>query len=49
MEIVYVLLPLSILLAIGGFLAFFWAMRKGQFDDLKGPPVRAILDDETKE
>ena len=46
MEIVYVLLPLSLLLALGGLAAWFWAVRSGQFEDLDTPAMRALLDDE---
>ena len=47
MDIVFVLLPLSLLLAFGGFLAWVWAWRRGQFDDLDTPPLRSILDEQT--
>ena len=45
MTVIYVLIPLSILMA-GGFLwAFFWAVRSGQFDDACTPSMRVLLDD----
>lgn len=45
MTVIYLLIPLSILLA-GGFLwAFFWAVRSGQFDDTCTPSMRVLLDD----
>ena len=37
MEIIYVLIPLSILLMILAIGAFFWAVRNDQFDDLDSP------------
>jgi cbb3-type cytochrome oxidase maturation protein len=48
MEILYLLLPLSILLvtAIVGFV--IWAIQNGQFDDLKGPAHRILSDDDEK-
>ena len=46
MDIVYVLLPLSLLLAFFGALAYFWAVKTGQFEDLDTPPLRSLLDDE---
>lgn len=46
MSIVFVLLPLSILLALIGLLGFLWANRDGQFDDTSAPALRAILDDD---
>ncbi|RIL08616.1 MAG: cbb3-type cytochrome oxidase assembly protein CcoS [Proteobacteria bacterium] len=47
MEIVYVLLPLSLLLAGFFVLAYWWSARSGQFDDLNTPAVR-ILPEETE-
>lgn len=46
MEIVYFILPLALLFAGGAVWAFFWAARKGQFDDLDTPPFRVLMDDE---
>jgi cbb3-type cytochrome oxidase maturation protein len=46
MEIIYLLLPLSLVLAIIGFLAFRWAVRSGQFDDTKTPSMRMLFDDD---
>lgn len=45
MEILYLLIPLSVLLAflVGGL--FWWSVKSGQFDDLEGPAHR-VLDDE---
>ncbi|MFZ9363075.1 MAG: cbb3-type cytochrome oxidase assembly protein CcoS, partial [Arenimonas sp.] len=34
MNILLALIPISIVLLIIGILAFFWAVRKGQFDNL---------------
>jgi len=45
-DIVYLLIPLSLVLVflIGG--VFWWALRRGQFDDLEGPAQRILMDDE---
>ena len=48
MSVIYVLLPVSIALAVAGVLAFRWAVRSGQFDDLDTPPVRMLHDDESE-
>lgn len=47
MEILYLLIPLSVVLVflIGGI--FWWSVKSGQFDDLEGPAHR-ILQDEDK-
>ncbi|MDZ7791846.1 MAG: cbb3-type cytochrome oxidase assembly protein CcoS [Xanthomonadales bacterium] len=47
MEIIYVLIPLSILLMLLAIGAFFWAVRNDQFDDLDTPALD-ILDDDDK-
>lgn len=47
MNIIYVLIPLSILLMLLAIGAFFWAVRNDQFDDLDTPALD-ILDDEEK-
>lgn len=46
MSVLYLLIPLSILIAAIALGAFLWAVRRGQFDDLEGPAYRAMLDDE---
>lgn len=45
-DILYLLVPLSVVLvfAIGGL--FWWALRSGQFEDLEGPAHRILMDDE---
>ncbi|TJZ73539.1 cbb3-type cytochrome oxidase assembly protein CcoS [Chitiniphilus eburneus] len=46
MESLYLLIPLSVLLAfcIGGL--FWWAVKSGQFDDMEGPGHRILHDDD---
>ena len=46
MESLYILIPISILLAflIGYF--FWWSGKSGQFDDLEGPAHRILMDDD---
>ncbi len=46
MEIIYLLIPLSLVLICLIGWAFFWAIRSGQFDDLEGPAHRIIMDDD---
>lgn len=47
MSVMYMILPLSLVMALVAVLAFRWATRKGQFDDLDTPAWRAVLDDES--
>lgn len=46
MEILYLLIPLSIVLVALIVGAFLWAIRSGQFEDLDGPAHRILLDDD---
>ena len=48
MSIIFVLIPLGLLLLVSAVLAFFWAVRNGQFDDLESPGWRILMDDERK-
>ncbi len=47
MEVIFIVLPLAVLMAIVALSAFFWAVHRGQFDDLDTPAYRAVVDDET--
>ncbi len=46
MEIIYVLIPISIVILAIGIGLFFWATRSGQFDDLESPGLDILRDDE---
>jgi cbb3-type cytochrome oxidase maturation protein len=48
-EIIYLLIPLSLVLVGGIVWTFFWAVRSGQFDDLEGPAHRILMDDDGPE
>jgi len=45
MEIISVLMPLAILLALSFIAGFIWMTIKGQYDDLETPALRMLLDD----
>jgi cbb3-type cytochrome oxidase maturation protein len=45
MNVLVYLMPLALLLGLGGLAGFLWALDRGQFDDLDGAAWRAILDD----
>jgi cbb3-type cytochrome oxidase maturation protein len=45
MDIIFVLVPLTLILVVFGCWAFFWAVDAGQFDDLDSPAWDAIQDD----
>ncbi|MFV1972123.1 MAG: cbb3-type cytochrome oxidase assembly protein CcoS [Thiohalobacterales bacterium] len=46
MEVIYLLIPLSLVLVGVIVWAFLWAVRSGQFDDLEGPAHRILMDDD---
>lgn len=45
MTVLFLLVPLAVLLAAVALGAFFWAVHRGQFDDLDTPRYRALFDD----
>jgi len=45
MSVLFVVLPLAVLLSGLASLAFIWATRRGQFDDLDTPAVRLLNDE----
>ena len=46
MEILYLLVPISVVLVFLIGIAFWWSLRSGQFDDLEGPGYRILMDDD---
>lgn len=48
MSVIYLLIAVSIFVAIGFFIAFIIAVKSGQYDDDYTPSVRMLFDDETK-
>jgi len=49
MEILLLLIPLSVLLALAFGALFWWSVGSGQFDDLDGPAHRILADDDTSD
>jgi cbb3-type cytochrome oxidase maturation protein len=47
MDILYLLVPLSVVLVFLIGAVFWMALRSGQFDDLEGPAFKILLDDDT--
>lgn len=45
MEIIYLLVPLSLIFLGVGIWFFFWAVKHKQFDDMEGPAHRILMDD----
>lgn len=45
MTVLYLLIPLALLAAGSAVVAFLWATRSGQLDDLETPALRILHDD----
>jgi cbb3-type cytochrome oxidase maturation protein len=46
MEALYLLIPVSVLMVFVALWVFFTASDNGQFDDLVGPALRVLQDDD---
>jgi cbb3-type cytochrome oxidase maturation protein len=46
MTILTYLIPVALFLGVIGLLAFVWALRSGQYDDVEGSAERILIDDE---
>lgn len=46
MSSIGILLPIALLLGLGGLVAFLWSVRAGQYDDLDGAARRILTDEE---
>ncbi len=46
MSVIYMLLAISVLVALVFFAAFIFSVRSGQFDDAYTPSVRMLFEDE---
>ena len=49
MEIIFLLLAISICLALFFLISFLWASKNGQFDDTYGPAQRILFEDSDTE
>ncbi|MBI1316229.1 cbb3-type cytochrome oxidase assembly protein CcoS [bacterium] len=45
MSVLYVLVVVSLSVALGFLVAFVWSVRSGQLDDDRSPSVRMLIDD----
>lgn len=46
MSIIYMLLAISVVVALIFFMAFIFSVKKGQYDDVYTPSVRMLFEDE---
>ncbi len=49
MNIFYLLIGASLIVALIFLAAFIWAVKSGQFDDNETPPYRILFDDDSIE
>ncbi len=47
MDILYLLIPLSVVLVFLIAGVFWWSLSNGQFEDLEGPAYRILMDDDS--
>lgn len=46
MEILYLLIPMAVVVAVVAIVFFVWTVKSGQYDDLEGPAHRILMDDD---
>ena len=46
MDILYLLIPLSLVFVAVIAAVFLWAVKSGQFEDMEGPAHRILMDDD---
>lgn len=49
MNVIFILIAVSLLVAIGFLISFIWSIRTGQYDDDYTPSVRILFDDEVND
>ena len=47
MSTIYLMIPVTLLIAGGFLLAYIWSVRNGQFEDTTTPAMRMLSDDKT--
>ncbi|MEW6305295.1 MAG: cbb3-type cytochrome oxidase assembly protein CcoS [Verrucomicrobiota bacterium] len=49
MSVIFLLIPLSIVIATAFLVAFIWSVRSGQYEDTCTPSMRLLLDEKRPE
>lgn len=49
MKIIFLLIAIGLVIALGFLGAFLWAVKSGQYDDDYTPSIRILFDDNNKE
>lgn len=45
MKVIFLLIFISLIVALGFLVVFFWAVKSGQYDDDYTPSIRMLFDD----
>lgn len=48
MSVLFILIGVSLIVAIGFLVSFLWSVKSGQYDDDYTPSVRMLFDEELK-
>lgn len=46
MDVLFMLIPITLVFVVVGGAIFFWSVRSGQFEDMEGPAHRILMDDD---
>ena len=49
MTVLLFLIPITLLLSLGGLIAFMWCVKNKQYEDLEGSSNRILFDDKINE
>ncbi len=49
MDVLFLLIPLSVVAVMALIAVLWWAVSAGQFDDFEGPAHQILMDDDTPE
>ena len=49
MKILFLLIAIGLVIALGFLAAFLWAVKSGQYDDDYTPSIRILFDENSKE
>jgi cbb3-type cytochrome oxidase maturation protein len=46
MNVLVYLVPIALVLGLGGLFAFLWSLKNGQYDDVEGTAYRMLSDED---
>ena len=49
MIVIFILIPLSVVIATGFLVAFIWAVRSGQYEDTCTPAMRLLMEERRRD